>query len=541
MPPRHRTASPRPSRFVGLPTELLTMIASYLTLVELAQVLVIDRNWHALLTTTPFLWQLVHIDFKEYPDFPLVRFLGYSKGLPLSLRLRNISPRQVEDVMPAVGANLYRMRILKLWYDECFNDETDGYGRDHAARRDYRERLFSSLQAPAPMLVYFAIGSTGIIGDRLRISVFDEHAPLLTYISNDDDFVLFLPHDSYRNMVSSTEYSNKTVREMVGRYPNLKVLRLCGEWSGFYDDAAFWSGVPSVGWAVSNADNDYCDDIVSYLRDAKEHGVLEFIVRSTSKQARLLRGFLREAEAVHSLCIAMGGHDFGIQRTWFMGVGLYVQISTPQGLSLAVGDCRAIEYDKDIDPHEYYDWVARKLMRCFKPKHFADIATLTICESVGHYMKDYLVTLELPQLTTLVIWIVSSWNSQRTSPTLFDCVSHEDGEEDVELLCPVFQVPKLRTLYLGSHPEFPIGAGGYFIREWQEDFIIAHVREATAVSVAEFIRDNLTFNSFRLAEILLAREVVFTEGFHSEETDRLRELTDDLRYLRVGESVAGVE
>ncbi|KZV78496.1 hypothetical protein EXIGLDRAFT_783732 [Exidia glandulosa HHB12029] len=126
MPPRHRTASPRPSRFVGLPTELLTMIASYLTLVELAQVLVNDRNWHALLTTTPFLWQLVHIDFKEYPDFPLVRFLGYSKGLPLSLRLRNISPRQVEDVMPAVGANLYRMRILKLWYDECFNDETDG-------------------------------------------------------------------------------------------------------------------------------------------------------------------------------------------------------------------------------------------------------------------------------------------------------------------------------------------------------------------------------------------------------------------------------
>ncbi|KZV88994.1 hypothetical protein EXIGLDRAFT_838793 [Exidia glandulosa HHB12029] len=101
MPPRRRTVPPRPSRFVGLPTEILTMIASYLTLVELARVLVIYRDWHALLTSTPSLWQLIHIDLKEYPSFPLLRILGYSKGFPLSLRLRSINSLQIGTAMPA--------------------------------------------------------------------------------------------------------------------------------------------------------------------------------------------------------------------------------------------------------------------------------------------------------------------------------------------------------------------------------------------------------------------------------------------------------
>ncbi|KZV78495.1 hypothetical protein EXIGLDRAFT_737549 [Exidia glandulosa HHB12029] len=543
MPPRRRTAPPRPSRFVGLPTELLTMIASYLSLVELARVLVLYRDWHALLTATPFLWQLVHIDFEEYPDFPLVRFLGYSKGLPLSLRLRSISPRQIETVMSAVGANMNRTRILKLWLYECFNEDGHKPGDDRAITSADLDCISAPFLHPAPLLEHFTIAITkGLVLDALMIPgergpMFGGDAPRLTHVTHDADFLLHWDDETAYQLDSYTEFSNKTVPELMDRCPNLETLRFCGDWSLLNSlppgvdpsDPKYWDGIPSVGWAFAGCTAEDCDEIVSYLHSAIQHGVRDWSVRAAGNHTLLLDGFLREAGDLVSLCIAMGGYDFGLQRDWNMGVGVYVQFSTPQGVSLTVGDSRDV---KGADNAGFLrNRVAMDLLGCFETHHFANLTVLTICESVSHYMNKYLGTLELPQLTTLTIWIVPP--SQRRSPQLFDCVPEHEGPEP---FIAAWHTPKLDTLYLGSHPEFPVGACGYFIREWQEDFIVAHVREVSAVSVADFILDNLTFKSLRLPEILLARDVVFAEGFHGEETDRVRELTDELRYLRVGET-----
>ncbi|KZV78498.1 hypothetical protein EXIGLDRAFT_772143 [Exidia glandulosa HHB12029] len=433
------------------------------------------------------------------------------------------------------------MRILKLWFEGCFDQDSGEPDDEDSVSSTDLDRICAPFLLPAPVLEHLTIAiSAGIAHNRLEIprgTMFGGHAPRLTHVTHDDDFVLDWDTKSLHNIVSYTISSTYTVPELMTRFSNLELLRFCGDWDLLHtcppgvdpSDPKYWLGIPSVGWAFAGCTAEDCGEIVSYLHSAIQHGVRDWSVRTAGNHTLLLDGFLREAGDLVSLCIAMGGYDFGLQRDWNMGVGIYVQFSTPQGVSLTVGDSRDV---RETDNAGFLrNRVAMDLLGCFDTRHFTGLTVLTICESVSHYLNKSLGTLELPRLVTLTIWIVPP--CQRRSPQLFDCVPEDEGPEP---FIAAWHTPKLHTLYLGSHPEFPVGGCGYFIREWQEDFIVAHVREVSAASAADFILDNLTFNSLRLPEILLARDVVFAEGFHGEETDRVRELTDELRYLRVGET-----
>lgn len=165
-----------------LPTELFTLVASFLSLRDLCKTALVCRGWRASLLDCPSLWTRVCISERGPSASPrssalLHALFTRSQSLPLSIEIRcSIDEEYEEDrrnrgaypqIAPLIVAEMFRIRSLSLILDLP------------AVARDAFWAVFSQ---PAPMLACFRLY---VVGESLYMpkSLFSDHAPCLTSLA----------------------------------------------------------------------------------------------------------------------------------------------------------------------------------------------------------------------------------------------------------------------------------------------------------------------------------------------------------------------
>ncbi|KZV87907.1 hypothetical protein EXIGLDRAFT_723247, partial [Exidia glandulosa HHB12029] len=482
----------RTCRLLQLPAELLTWSATFLTLVELTTLVSTCRRWYTLLTSTPSLWQRVVVDLERYPLFPLARIVAYSGQLPLVLILENVLDNHVEDVDRVLADNLHRVRVLKLCFGVIRLMDAEGVFVENL------ETLFQdslpALLTPAPTLEYFEIASDNLTEYTLYlperyvgvpVDIFAGQAPNLRHVTLDQAFWFDgLEHVAMKQLSSLTcNPDGWDIFETWELCPDVRDMRFCGSWNILVGDeepttSDYWRALPSVSWSTRDCSDEQEAEIMQFIGHASSHGVKHVSLCVDKSHGVFLRRMLEIAGPIVSLCLARGGHDLGLQRLEQMSRGVYVDTTARSGQTFTVSDSTYFEELAEAEAVQVHNRAALHLLVTLKQHALLHLESLTCCESMLSYLVSHFCGAELPQLTSLTIWIVPI--SQRNTSTFGDLL----GAAHLSLDQLGLHVPKLSTLRLGCHPRFPAWERGYVVLQWQEEFVFDEVREITAASIA---------------------------------------------------------